>query len=280
MPKLAGINSNDNENSEQKIINEDFNGDFNESQKSLNYNLPCVTIYMIKLLKQNEKQNFLIDGKEIFQVRLMGRIIDSKEDQLKNTYTMVDESGQIEIVMYKSENKIMSMTESDSPFKYSENCLAEVLGSIQLQKNYLNISATSIENVNSLTKYDKFLLTVALGYCQRNLGICQESFLVEIQEKEKAKENEKGKEEKKLKALNNPQSAQSSSQQNTTFLEIEKKILSILTDSEGGKIGREEIYDRLNNIGSYHDFLTCIKNLVTSGKIKTIDENHFELYFS
>lgn len=275
MAHFPGFTSFENENNDQKIMNEDVSLD-QSSGKAFSTLVPSITIFMLQSLKQDEKQNFVIDGKVTSQIRLMGRIVDCKEDQFKTTYTMVDETGKIDIVIYKSENKILSMVDNDSSFKYSENCLAEVLGSPQLQKNYLSVSGTEIENIYNLTKYDKFLLTVAFGYYQRNLGNNQDALLVEILEKEK--ENEKGPKKSNI-VLSSPKSSPSLlvNQKNVNLDEIEKQILSIISDSEGGRIGREEIYDKLNTKCTYHDFRERTKHLMAVGKIIKVDENYFEI---
>jgi len=260
MAKFPGFITHDLDLNEPKYVSEEqFNDEESKTSKTPT-DIPSLSIYMLKSIKQNENGCLLIDNKDIFQVKLMGRIVSVVEDQLKSTYQMVDETDKIDVVIYKSDRKIMKGEDDESNFKFSPNCLALVIGMPQIQKNYISFSATSIENINSLILYDRFLLSIILGYCHRNLSNCPEAFIFnqnEISDKKKIS-TIKQKEVPKLQ-----------------MTDAESIVYEILKKESPNELHFEDIFDKIpsNSKIIYADIRTAVsglhsKNLVIESKEK------------
>ncbi|KAI9013719.1 hypothetical protein DFJ74DRAFT_758430 [Hyaloraphidium curvatum] len=109
-------------------------------------------------------QNFQLDGAEIGQFALVGRILAAQAKSTNLTYTVEDGTGQMDFTVWFNKNEDPGMREDRGP-EYPEGTYVKIIGNIksfQGKRSYVSQAMRKVENFNEVTAHELECISVTL----------------------------------------------------------------------------------------------------------------------
>jgi len=112
---------------------------------------------MIEEVLKSPEEGFMIEGSEVGMVNILGQVTDLERAATKNTYTVEDSTGRLEVLQWKEEDKSFSTD-------YTEGQFVKVVGSIRTQGDKKHMMAFKINDVQSQAEKDFHALNVVYSH--------------------------------------------------------------------------------------------------------------------
>lgn len=213
-----------------------FNGD-GEKKKQKMYT--PVTLQLFKTAEICENDLFKIDGQEVNDVVLVGRIYKWEEQPTRTTFFINDNTGVVKVAYYNKEEN--SLPKYMKNFVYEEGCYAKVFGSIKNFKGVNQVVGVHLAKIEDFDIITNHFLQVFIGSCVRKKGILSSQDLTESLEGKKELNEDDKMELIKI----------------TT-----KKIVAENQDNGVKEVSKETIFRAIKDRVTFPEFERVIKKLV------------------
>lgn len=102
------------------------------------------------------EEGFSVEGAEVGMVVVVGRVVTMEKAATKSTYTIQDDSGELEVIQWLEEG-------TNQP-EFSEGSPVKVIGSIRTQGEKKHIMAFKISPVPTQEEYDAHMLEIVYSH--------------------------------------------------------------------------------------------------------------------
>ncbi len=119
-----------------------------------------------------------IDGQQVSEVIVVGRIISKSEEQMRIVLEINDNTGTTKIIFYqKDQGQIPTALRN---FDYKQFMYAKVFGTVRVYKEERAIVGTHIRKIEKFEEMTNHLLQTFVAHQQRLKGVLTVSILVMI----------------------------------------------------------------------------------------------------
>ena len=135
-----------------------------------------VTLKLFMEAKVDSEDNFNVDGQEINDIILVGRVYEKDDQPTRTSFVLNDNTGSMKVTFYKGGSILPKYLEE---FKFEEGCYVKIFGQAKNFKEVRQIIGVHLERLEDFNYITNHLLQVFISSCVRKKGVLSNQEITE-----------------------------------------------------------------------------------------------------